>query len=55
LKLSGCCEDRAEAEQDDDGADERREVGIDTLDADLGEDRRQRGEYRGEYGPELPG
>jgi hypothetical protein len=45
--LPGDAKDRAEAEQDDDGADERREVRVDVLDADLGEDRGQRREDGG--------
>jgi hypothetical protein len=38
-------------QQDDDGADQRRIVRIDVLDADLGEYRRQRGETRRKQRP----
>jgi uracil-DNA glycosylase family 4 len=37
-----------------DGADEGREIGVDVLDADLGEDRGERGEHRRQHGPKLP-
>jgi hypothetical protein len=53
-ELAGCEQDQRKTDQDDDGADEGRKVGIDILDADLGEYRGQRGEHGGKYRPDLP-
>src|SRR3546814_18658855 len=47
-------QDRRDQRQDDDGADEGGEIRADVLDADLGEDRGQRGEAGRQQGPELP-
>ena len=41
-------------DDDDQRADQGREVGVDTLDADLGEDGGERGEGRRQDRPELP-
>src|ERR1700732_1090191 len=54
-ELAGRKQDQRKADQDDDGADEGGEVGIDVLDADLGEDRGQGGEHRRQHRPDLPG
>ncbi len=54
-ELTGREQDQRQADQHDDGADQGREIGIDVLDADLGEDRGQRGEHGGQQGPDQPG
>jgi hypothetical protein len=54
LKAAICDQNAREHDNDDDRADEGREIGIDLLDADLGEDRRQRGEQGGKKRPSLP-
>jgi hypothetical protein len=45
-ELSRRQQDQAETDEDNDGADESGEVGIDALDADLGKDGGQRCECR---------
>src|ERR1700681_3873385 len=44
--LPGEEDEPREGDQDDDSPNERREIGFDALQADLGEDRRERGEDR---------
>jgi len=44
-----------ERHQHDHGADQGGEIGVDALDADLGEDCGQRRKYGGQNSPELPG
>jgi len=55
LPASGSPQDRGEDKGDDAGADEGGEVGIDALDADLREDRRQRCEGGRQKRPCLSG
>ena len=54
-ELAGGEQDQRERDQHDDGADQGRKIGVDALDADLGEDCGQRGENGGQDRPELPG
>ncbi|GCC49613.1 hypothetical protein chiPu_0033975, partial [Chiloscyllium punctatum] len=54
-ELPGRKQDRRQRDQDDHGADQGREIGVDALDADLGEDRGQGREHGGQKRPDLPG
>ena len=45
LPLTGDRDDAGQHAENDDGADQRREIGIDLRDADLGENRRQGSEH----------
>src|SRR6516165_2816651 len=54
-ELSCRVENQGKADEHDYRANEGGDVGIDILDADLGEDRGKRGEHGREHGPELPG
>src|SRR6185312_5035816 len=52
--LAGEEDEPREGDQDDERPDERREIGVDALQTDLGEDRREGGEDRREQGPVKP-
>ncbi|MGY2984819.1 hypothetical protein ACVI1K_002166 [Bradyrhizobium sp. USDA 4508] len=54
-ELSGREQDGRQRDQHDHSADQGGEIGVDALDADLGEDRGQRGEDGGKERPDLPG
>ena len=55
LELPGHRQQKAERDDDHDGADESREIGVDVLDADFGKDGGERREQRREHRPALPG
>ena len=54
LPFAGDEDNAGERDNDDDHPDQGGKIGIDALDADLGEDRRQRGEGRRAERPGLP-
>jgi hypothetical protein len=53
-ELTGGEQQQCEGDQYDHGADKRRQIRVDVFDAHLGEDRRQRREYRRQQRPKLP-
>jgi len=53
LKLPCRGDDQCQHADDDDGANQSRQIGIDVLDADLGENRGQRRKDRRQNGPQL--
>src|SRR3954468_2056422 len=55
LPLASADENGAQHQQDDDRANEGREIGVDVLDADFGEDGRERRECGRQQRPQLPG